>query len=38
MTRYKLLIEYDGSPFVGWQRQSNGTSVQGETPLFISNT
>ena len=30
MTRYKLLIEYDGSPFVGWQRQSNGTSVQGE--------
>jgi|TARA_B110000196_G_scaffold78638_1_gene67344 tRNA pseudouridine38-40 synthase len=30
MTRYKLVIEYDGSPFVGWQRQSNGMSVQGE--------
>jgi tRNA pseudouridine38-40 synthase len=30
MKRYKLVIEYDGSPFVGWQRQSNGTSVQGE--------
>ncbi len=28
MTRYKLTIEYDGRPFVGWQRQTNGTSVQ----------
>ena len=28
MTRYKLTIEYDGRPFVGWQRQSNGPSVQ----------
>ncbi|HEY6336427.1 MAG TPA: tRNA pseudouridine(38-40) synthase TruA [Alphaproteobacteria bacterium] len=28
MTRYKLTIEYDGSGFVGWQRQSNGISVQ----------
>ena len=28
MTRYKLTIEYDGSGFVGWQRQSNGMSVQ----------
>lgn len=28
MTRYKLTIEYDGRPFVGWQRQTNGPSVQ----------
>ena len=28
MPRYKLTIEYDGGPFVGWQRQDNGLSVQ----------
>jgi tRNA pseudouridine38-40 synthase len=27
--RYKLTIEYDGEPFVGWQRQDNGPSIQG---------
>jgi len=29
MPRYKITIEYDGGPFVGWQMQDNGTSVQG---------
>lgn len=28
MSRYKLIIEYDGSGFVGWQRQENGPSIQ----------
>lgn len=28
MARYKLTLEYDGGPFVGWQRQDNGPSVQ----------
>jgi len=28
MPRFKLTIEYDGGPFVGWQRQDNGLSVQ----------
>ncbi len=28
MTRFKLTIEYDGGPFVGWQRQATGMTVQ----------
>ena len=28
MQRFKLTVEYDGRPFVGWQRQDNGPSVQ----------
>jgi tRNA pseudouridine38-40 synthase len=29
MPRFKLTIEYDGTPYVGWQVQDNGPSVQG---------
>ena len=28
MPKYKILIEYDGSNFVGWQKQENGNSIQ----------
>lgn len=28
MTSWALLLEYDGTPYVGWQRQATGLSVQ----------
>lgn len=28
MTRFALTVEYDGRPFMGWQRQDHGPSVQ----------
>lgn len=35
MPRYRLVIEYDGASFVGWQRQANGRSVQSEIEAAI---
>lgn len=46
MTRFKLIVEYHGAGFVGWQRQENGLGVQqafeeaieafsGETPRVL---
>jgi tRNA pseudouridine38-40 synthase len=29
MPTFRLTIAYDGAPFVGWQRQASGTSIQG---------
>lgn len=48
MPRYRMLIEYDGAPFRGWQRQANGRSVQaaiedalarftGERPVVVGS-
>jgi tRNA pseudouridine38-40 synthase len=28
MTRFRLTVEFDGAPYMGWQRQAHGPSVQ----------
>jgi tRNA pseudouridine38-40 synthase len=28
MTRFKLIVEFDGQPFMGWQRQPHGPTLQ----------
>ena len=35
MTRFRLTIEFDGRPFVGWQRQAHNASVQGAIEAAI---
>ncbi len=36
MPRFALMLEYDGRPFAGWQRQADQPSVQGELEAALA--
>ena len=36
MNRYQILIEYEGTKFVGWQTQRNGKSIQKSIQVILS--
>lgn len=36
MPRYKLTLEYDGGPYMGWQWQDHGPSVQGAVQAAVA--
>ena len=36
MHRYQIIIEYDGTNYVGWQSQINGKSIQSEIEKILS--
>ena len=35
MNKYKIVLEYDGSNYVGWQKQENGKSIQESIEIAI---
>ncbi len=35
MPRYKLTVEYDGTPYTGWQSQPEGNAVQNHIETAI---
>lgn len=37
VTRYRITLEYDGTGFVGWQRQPEGRSIQGAVEDAIAS-
>ena len=37
MVRYKIVVEYDGTNYAGWQKQENRISIQGTIEDCIYN-